>query len=182
MKNKGLTLIELVVAITISGLLVLAMTSQFVTEVIFRSTISDQIAVINDASIAIRHMTRILRYAKASTVPAGIKDTASGDYDKSITVAIDKNAAGDNLPEITSDGTTVTYGWKQNYTLECKIGALTPYLITDDITDFPVSSSWWDSANNDLTLQLTATAQRTPTVQKTRRSSTFRTKIHILGE
>lgn len=68
MKNKGLTLIELVTALVIFGIIGLAITVHFVAEYRFRSAAQDRIAIIREAGIAVDHMTRVLRFAIPNTI------------------------------------------------------------------------------------------------------------------
>jgi prepilin-type N-terminal cleavage/methylation domain-containing protein len=163
MNNRGLTLIELTVTMVIGGIIFLALTCQFVAELTFRTMINNQIGATDEASIAMRHMTRVLRYAKPSTVSTVI---VSG-YVTSITATIDKAVAGSNLPEFTAD-TVVIYGRKSVNTFEYKRGTDAPIIISNRITDFPVT---W--VNPNLTIQLTA--------QQGNKNSSLNTRIRVLG-
>ncbi|MCX5667780.1 MAG: prepilin-type N-terminal cleavage/methylation domain-containing protein [Candidatus Omnitrophica bacterium] len=165
MNNRGLTLVELIIAMVISGIIFLALTCQFVSELTFRTMINNQIAATNEASIVMRHMTRVLRYAK----PLTISTTTASGYATSIMATIDYAAAGSNLPEFTAD-TVVTYGRKSDNTFEYSKGGVVD-VISNRITAFPATSSWWDGA--DLTIQITA--------QQGNKSSSLNTKIHVLG-
>ena len=174
-KNRGLTLTELIIAMVIGGIVLLAITCQFVAEQTFRTSINNRIAAINDASIAMHHMTRVLRYAKPSTVSTA---PATG-YVTSITATIDHavahTTAGDNLPEFTAN-TVVIYGWKADNSFEYTRGAATQ-TISKYITAFPVTSLWWDGANNNLTIQITAQTN----AKQGNGSSSLNTKIRVLG-
>jgi prepilin-type N-terminal cleavage/methylation domain-containing protein len=172
MDNRGLTLTELIVGMVISGIIFLALTCQFVAELTFRTMINDQIAATDEASIVMRHMTRVLRYAKP--LAAGWATPAAG-YVTSITATINHAAAHpavncDNLPEFIAD-TVVIYRRKSDNTFEYKIGTAVPIIISNRITDFPVIATWWASPN--LTIQLTA--------QQGSRRSSLNTKIRLLG-
>ena len=169
MSNRGLTLTELIVAIVISGIVLLALTCQFVAEQTLQKTIQDQVVATNDASIAVRHMARILRYAKQSTIQLCALPT--GGYDTSIKATIDHDSAGANLPEFTENNTQIIYGRKNDNTFEYTMGSTT-YVVSNHITSFPVTSSSWDSANKNLTVQLIA--------QQGNESSSLDTKIHVL--
>ena len=170
MNNRGFTLIELIIAMVISGVIFLALTCQFVADQTFRAMINNQIAANSEASIAMRHMTRVLRYAR----PLTVSTTPVAGYDTSITATIDYAVAGNNLPEVTAD-TDVTYGRKSDNTFEVKMGtAGTPSIISKYITAFPVTPTWWDSVYKNLTIQLTA--------QQGNKSSSLNTKIHVLGK
>ena len=167
MNTRGFTLAELIVATVIIGIIFLALTCQFVAEQTFRAMINDQIAATNEASIAMRHMTRVLRYAKQSTV---ITDSDTG-YVTSIMATIDHVAAGDSLPEITNDTTIVTYGRKSDNTFWFEMGVGgTPYLISKHITAFSVM---YNSEYIILTIQLTA--------KQGNKSSSLNANIRVLG-
>ena len=166
MKNKGVTLVELVVVIVISGFIVLAMTCQWVAYVKNSSLISDQFDATTDASLAMHSMERVLRWAVSSATPSINTDA---NYVTSITVTINKT---DSLPEILSSPTTVIFGLKANNSFECKVGAAI-YVIANDITSFPISGASWDSVNKELTLQITAT--------KNTRSCSLESKVHLVG-
>jgi prepilin-type N-terminal cleavage/methylation domain-containing protein len=169
--NRGLTVIELIIAITVGSIILLAFTCQFVAEATFRKAINDQIAATNDASIVMRHMTRVLRYAKPSTINTSV---VSG-YTTSITATIDHAAAHpfinhDYWPEFTAD-TVVIYGRKSDNTFEYKKGSAAPVVISNRMKAFPVTFLWLVGSN--LTIQLTA--------QQGNRSSSLKTKVHVLG-
>ena len=174
MKNRGLTLIEFIVAMVMGGIILLALTCQFVAEHTFRAMINNQIAATNDASIAMRHMTRVIRYARQSTVST----TPAAGYNANITATIDRAAADISLPEFTGAGYTadpvVIYGRKSDDTFEYTINNGTPYVISNHIRTFSVT---WDSAYKDLTIQLTAQYP----AQQGGRSSSLNTNIRVLG-
>ncbi len=198
MKNRGLTLVELVVAMTIGGIILLALTCQFVAEQTFRIMINNQVAATNDASIAMRHMARILRYAKQSTIRLNDVDDLRLGYVTTIRATIDRFVANgvvanSNLPEfgdyIPGEDNTiiceVIYGRKADNTFEyrlerwTKATGETDYVtsnISNHITDFPVASLWWtepDKSYKILTIQLTA--------QHGSESSSLESKIRVLG-
>jgi Tfp pilus assembly protein PilW len=168
MNSRGLTLAELTVAMVIGGVIFFALTCQFVAELTFRKTINNQIAATDDASVAMRHMTRVLRYAKPSTVST----VPVTGYATSITATIDHATAHsadncDNLSEFTADA-VVTYGRTSVNTFEYKRGTAAPIIISNRITDF--TPTW---VNPNLSIQLTA--------QQGNRSSSLNTKIRLLG-
>ena len=176
MNTRGFTLAELIVATVIIGIIFLALTCQFVAEQTFRAMINDQIAATNEASIAMRHMTRVLRYAKYSTIITN----CSTVYVASIDATINHVAAGDSLPEITDDTTIVTYGRKSDNTFWFEMGTGgTPQLIAKNITAF--STVWvnpyedgtdGDNRYHVLTIRLTATQGK--------KSSSLETNIRVL--
>ncbi|MFA5142823.1 MAG: prepilin-type N-terminal cleavage/methylation domain-containing protein [Candidatus Omnitrophota bacterium] len=160
MDRKGVTLVEFIVVVVISGFIVVAIACQFVAELTFRQLISDQVFVTSESAIAMRHMVRVLRYADPSkTVTTGANK---------VEVTIDHKAAGDNLPEITAN-TAVAYRLN-GALLEYRCGSGGSYRkIADNISAF---SSSWDS-DSILTLALTA--------KKKTRSCPLETKVRFLG-
>ncbi|MDD5135861.1 MAG: prepilin-type N-terminal cleavage/methylation domain-containing protein [Candidatus Omnitrophica bacterium] len=166
MPNKGMTFIELIVALVISGFVVLIMTCLFVSEFVFQNQIADQGAATTEAGMAMHYMARVLRYAVPSS-PVTITDNANVT---SVTATIGSGY----LDEITSN-TAVTFsriktgGTANNFTY--KIGAAAASTIATGITSF---SSSYDSVNKELFLQVTAT--------KNTRSSLLETKVHLLGD
>jgi prepilin-type N-terminal cleavage/methylation domain-containing protein len=164
--NKGLTLIEIIVAMVISCILCTAFTCQFVAEASFRKVINDQVAATNDVSTAMCHMTRVLRYAKRS----GVSTIPPPGYIASIKATIDHEAAGSNLPEFAVDDTdiAVAYRLKSNKTFEYKKGDDPSYIISKNITEF--LPAW---ANPNITIRITA--------QHGSRSSSLNTKIRALA-
>lgn len=167
-RRRGLTMLELMVAVVMVGIVAIAISCQYVAEQTFRTIINNQVDATHDASLVMHHMTRVLRYAKTSEFYMN----SDPDYVSSIRATIDHTATGISLPEFTSD-TVVVYGRKSDNTFEYKMGGASPYVISNCITNFPVENSWWNSNTSDLSLQITA--------QKGARSSLLRTKIHILG-
>ena len=166
MENRGLTLVELIVVMVISGIIFLAVTCQFVAEQTFRTTINDQIAATNDASIAMSHMTRVLRHARHSTVSINAIPVR---YIASIRATIDQDIAGTNLPEFTAD-TQVIYGRKQDNTFEYTVGANVAQVISRNIIAF---SATFDRTYKILTVSLTA--------QRGNKRSSINSKIRVLG-
>lgn len=167
-KKKGFTMIELMVAVVVVGIISVALVCQYFSEQTFRMMINNQVAATNDASVAMHHMTRVLRYA----INATISTTAESGYVTSIKATINHDVAGASLPEFTSN-TTVVYGRKSDNTFEYKMGSSDPYIISDCITDFPVDWLWWDWLTGCLTLEITA--------QKGTRSSSLRTRVQVVG-
>ncbi len=172
MNNRGLTLVELIVAMVIGGIIVFALTCQFVAELTFRAMINDQIAATDEASIAMHHITRVLRYARPLTVVVRSTPVTLGltTYTTSITATIDSTVAGISLPEFTAD-TSVTYGRTGNNSFEYIRGASAAIVISNRIKAFPVVAAWWVSPN--LTIQLTA--------EQGNKNSSLDTRIRVLG-
>jgi len=145
MKNKGLTLIELITAMVITAIVSLAITVYFVSEHRFRGAIRDRIELSREARIAMNHMTRVLRFAKSV-------DTAVADQ---ITAVIEGGPEGDShhhLDFITNDNTTVVYTRNADNTLTYTQGENAPVEIARNITNFP-QPIWKDP---ELGIQLTA--------------------------
>jgi|GEM_PF-2042365 len=89
MNRKALTVIELVVAMVLTGILGLVMTIQFVSEQRFRASIQNDLAALQEAQLAMNHMTRVLRFA------CGIDYIAGGGWPSTST--IDAEIEGSHL-------------------------------------------------------------------------------------
>lgn len=175
MAKKGITLIELSIAMTIGGIMVLAMVCQFVAEQRIRAAVNDKISAVNDASIVMHNMTRVLRYAKPDTV-------ATADdwkrYSKSVSATIEQGHLSDIITDtpvgfgrIGHDDIPagdVTDDYPNNSFLYDKAGTFT--CVADDITDFDVI---WSQAANKLTIKVTA--------RKNGKSCSLQTTITPLG-
>ena len=170
MNRKGFTLLELVIVLVISSLLVLAIAYEFMVLSSYQKAVLDQINASNDARTAMDDMVRVLRYAIAPVTVAA----NSGGYATNITATI---AGPGHLNEITSN-TEVTFGRTADNTFVYNIGSTAgvggaTYAIVNNITDLAAE---WDSANNELTLWLTATAAGSG------KTSSLESKVHLLGE
>ena len=165
MKKDGITLTELLISIILLGIMILATTCLFVAEQSMRYAVRDQINAIEEANIAIDHISKTLRFAKTSILIKIENDTPN--YKKSVTATI----AGGYIPGITVQ-TQVVYGWRINgnpndNTLECVIGTNAPVVVSRDITDF--DADWSDKV---FLIKLTATRKNA--------SSPLETKIWAL--
>ena len=182
MKNRGVTLVELLVAIVISGVVLLAAGGQFVAEEQFRFGINDQIAAENEAAIVMRYLTRIFRFAKPPVA------TAVGwpPWSESVSATIE----GGHLSDMPDD-TVVGFGRIKDSlpsydpntpgvlnvpnTFSYNKGGVNYSIIANNISDFHVV---WDSVNRELTFQVTATITRSGGYSK---SSSLESKIYVLG-
>ena len=151
MKNKGITLVELMVVLLITGVILLVMTCQFIVQQTLQARITEQINVLNDASIVMTHMAQTLKFA-AGTITTGSDATYS-----SYITAVDIEGGPGYIPP---PGTTVTYGLLKDkittfvYVQNRDIVHATT--LATDISDFPLPASAWDSVNRKLTLKITA--------------------------
>ncbi len=167
MRNKGFSIIELAVVMTISTIIGLAIAFNFVTVHYLRSMTQDNIALSRETRIAMNHMTRVLRFAK----PATIDDTVANQISATI------EGVPQHLDFITSDTNIAYTRDTDNNTLEYTQGAEAAVVIAGggerdiDITYFQPS---WDSTEVELEIKLTA--------QKESRSVSLLTKIRPLGE
>lgn len=79
MKKRGFTLIELVITMVLIGILILAMSCQFVALVRFNpatesadGTRKESAVASREALVVMRHMTRVLRFAKPDSISVSI--------------------------------------------------------------------------------------------------------------
>lgn len=163
MRKKGLTLIELVIAMAIGGIVALAITAHFVSEYRFRSAIQDKVTLAREARIAMNHMARVLRFAKASTVNV-TTDPQTGE-----TLAINATIEGGHLSFIISD-TAVAYALDAGNNLIYTVVGVGADTIATDITVF--NGNW--GSPPDLVINLTA--------QKEYQSIPLQTTIRVLAE
>lgn len=166
MKHKGLTLIELVVAMVVTTIIALSMVLYFVGENSFRNMMQERVTLAREARIATNHMTRVLRFA----IPDTIDDTIDNQISATIAVGDSSNP---HLGSITSD-TYVEYILNDDNTLMYTQGIDgTPIEIAEDIIYF---DSTFD--NPELTIQLIAEK----TIKGTVKSIPIETTIRVLGE
>ena len=71
MKNKGLTLAELVITMVIASIVAMTLTVLFISEFRLREKINDEITVAREAEAAIDGVSRVLRFAIPDTVQDG---------------------------------------------------------------------------------------------------------------
>ena len=174
MVKRGVTLIELIIVLSISGIVILAVTAQFVTALSFQSMIGDQATATTEAEMAMHSMTRVLRYAKYSQ-PVTTPDDTSGT---SVKATISGNGYLDEIPLNVDTPVTFTRiktGDDANK-FTYKIGSSgTANTIATGITFFsakyPADAS--DPTNHNLVLNITAT--------KNTRSSSLESQVHLLG-
>jgi len=151
MTKKGLTLIELVITMVISSLIALALMIFFVAEYRFRVADREKIALIREANIAMHHMTRILRFARAGTIDDGI-DAGVGVLDR---IGDITNGDGieimDNVTPIPAGGAVVEYVRTAGNVFQYTQDAGPPVDVATNITG--LSTDWNDP---DLTINLAA--------------------------
>ncbi|MDD3906212.1 MAG: prepilin-type N-terminal cleavage/methylation domain-containing protein [Candidatus Omnitrophica bacterium] len=68
MNKRGMTLVELIVTMVLGGVLLLAMAVQFAADARIRKSINDQNTANQEAVVIVEHMTRVMRFASASTI------------------------------------------------------------------------------------------------------------------
>lgn len=117
MRTRGMTLVELVTAMVLAGILLLVMTCQFIAHQRITTGINNQNAAAQEAVVAMRHMSKTLKFAlfadstkykPPKTVPADPR------YARSVRFTIE---GGDpitdpwhyHLPEFTAN-TRIEYG------------------------------------------------------------------------
>lgn len=159
MKNRGITLTELIIAVIISGFVILAITVQFVAQQNFIANINDQLSADNEAAIAVRTLTRVLRFA----MPASYNRTGVAGA-RILTINIEGGPLGNlnyHLPEFTAAATQVIFervvGGAGNNTFTYTRGGVT-LVVARNITAFDVTPT--DGTNRELTLNITASIVR----------------------
>lgn len=158
MHKRGMTLIELTVAMTLSAILLLVMTVQFVANLKFQNVIGDKVAVAQEAEVAVYNMTQVLRFAMPNPPspgsPPSNTDTSGQGYSSSITVTIEKG----HLSQYPAANTIVEYGLSGStlYYLPwiTSTQAGVPVPIATGITTF--NSVWNGAPSNNFTISLTA--------------------------
>ena len=147
MKNRGFTLAELITAMVISSLVILATAVLFVAEYRFRTDINNEVYVAREAKTAMSHMARTLRFAKPTTV-----SITSGKLDFTI-------EAGNppHLPNLVTSYTSIEYNYNSSgnaaNVVYFKLGSAAAYPVAYDITHFnPV----WNSTAKNFTIDISA--------------------------
>jgi len=174
MRRRGMTLVELTVVMVLSAILLLAMTSQFLANQNVQAAIANQLFAVQEAEVALTHMTRVLRFAVPSPAPVINGDLGSYPGGSTIQATIEGAAAGQDkyhLPEFTSD-TQVEYAQDSGHDLYCIIGTGAPVLIAKGVTLTTTLNSSGFSADHNFTITVLA--------QKGNRSITLNTAIHSL--
>jgi len=179
MKNRGVTLIELMLVLMMSGILGLTLVSQFIAEQRFRGLLQDERVVLEEADIAMHHMTRALRFAFPNTKegPDNVTFPTTTDYPEAVQVYIE---GGHITPFNDSDfGYQVTYRWKNsesnpsdphNKTLEYIAGTNEPVILARNIENFDCAYS---GPKKEFTITLTVKKENGKTVA-------LRTKVTLL--
>ena len=159
-KIKGFTLTELIVALTLSTLIIIGIIVHFASEQNFRAAVQDKIAVMREARMAMVHMSRALRFVDISD-PVNRPFLAMSNPG-----LISATIEGGHLDNFPND-TQIQYSENTaNLTLECTRGGNT-VVIANNITDF--DASW---SNPYFTVSITSTEGE--------ESFSFRTKIFVL--
>ncbi|MFA5142819.1 MAG: type II secretion system protein [Candidatus Omnitrophota bacterium] len=164
MMKRGVTLIELMIVLLVSGIVVFAVATQFVSVTYFRNMIEDQSVVTTEANMAMHNMTKILRYAKSS-MPVTVTNNSS-------VTSLEATISGDGyLDGITSDKKVIFTHNKASgeFIYQLDISG-TPRVIAKYISSFAPA---YDGVN-ELLLKITA--------KKNIRSSSLESKVHFLGK
>ncbi|UCD54598.1 MAG: hypothetical protein JSV93_03505 [Candidatus Omnitrophota bacterium] len=77
MRNNGFSLIEVTIIVSISALIGLAITFNFVIAHHLRCMTEDNVAISREVRIAMNHMTRVLRFAKPDTLDDTVENQIS---------------------------------------------------------------------------------------------------------
>ena len=159
MKDKGVTLIELISVMVIMGFVILLMACQFVAQTTFSSAISHQVTALNEVSAAMYNMTRVLRYVDSTTINNPSTTSITGQVDAfSPAVTFSLDATNPANP-------TITY----------KVGAAAATVIANNVSYFYVH---YDPVNHMITLQATVRVPYNNTAAQ--RSSSLEVSLRIL--
>ena len=181
MRKRGITLIELTVAITLGAILLLVLTVQFVANLKFQKVIGDKIAATQEAEIAIDHITQTLRFALSSPAPSNT-DPSNQGYASPITASIQTVTikAGNQYNASTAQ---IEYGLKNDpdnnniptlyYTPDVINDSAVTYKIATNITNFTATWNGADPTNINFTINIT-TQKNNETVILNTTIQTFR--------
>ena len=114
MKEKGLSLIELIVTTVVVAIASLTIAAYFVSEYKFRRAMKQRISLSREARIAINHMTRVLRFAQPDTINDTVDNQIIANIEGGHVIFIDSETAimyeldvVNNTIEYTQDEDTV---------------------------------------------------------------------------
>lgn len=156
MKNRGVTLTELIIATVIGGFVILAITVQFVAQQNFITNINDQLAADNEAAIAMRNLTRVLRFA----IPASYSLTGEAGT-RTLTINIEGGPLGSpnyHLPDFTAATTQVIFARVAGTNTFTYTRGGQTLDVASNITTFDVTPT--DGTNRELILNITAVRPR----------------------
>ena len=165
-KKNGFSLVEILATTIIGTMLVLVISGMFIDAYKMRDDVKETADLAREATIAMNHMTRVLRFAKVSS-PITVAGTQ-------ISAKIEEG----HLDFITATGgTDVTYSIDANNDLLYTQGAANPIVIAHHVNSF--AGSLWDGTNNNntLTIIFTVSDPQKPAVPNV----PFRTMIKVLG-
>ncbi len=148
-KKSSLTLTELVITMTLAGILILVLTVQFVAMVRFGDALRNKAEPSREAYIVMAHMTNVLRFAKPSATP-----TISFTNGR-LEATIEKGHIS-LIPETEAD--TVCYYRRDTGTgyLYFSKSPNPEVLLSQYVTYF---DAIWDALNYELTLKLIFTME-----------------------
>ena len=140
MRKHGVTLVELAITMVLCTILLLVMTVQFVASQNFLAVVNNQITASKEATIAIKHMKRTLRFAFSST-----STTPPGYVPSDMTCILTATIEGvpSHLTEFTAN-TKIQYIFSSISTdknLTYKFGGNNPVLIAQYVKSFTVDLS-----------------------------------------
>ena len=154
MNKKAVSLIELIIAVMLSGIIVLVMACQFVAEYKMQSAIQDQASVTTDASVAVRYITRVMKFAIPT---ANIQFGSKTGVQKYLSADIESGHLADNPGHVEFD-------WMTDNTLKYTAnGGVTYLVIANNVTNFNAypTTSMHGVANDEWVIQLTVTSPKT---------------------
>ncbi|MDO8536260.1 MAG: type II secretion system protein [Candidatus Omnitrophota bacterium] len=175
MKKNGFSLAELVTAMVLSGILVTALTCQFVAMSKFSNVLQGKIEAAREARIIMHHMARTIRSAKPDAVSPVSPDFVNNANENKITVtteAINPNWTKTYVPGCyyRLDNTTNPKAFYFfDGTSEILLSRAVTYFNTDN-----TGNALWDPATNELKLQLQFTVNNV--------TIPIETTMQVLGE
>ena len=167
-RKSALTLIELLIAMILGIILTLVISYQFVAMVRFSNALKNKAEPSREAYVVMAHMTNVLRFASASSMPATpfAKDNGTKHYDELTFTIVEAGHA------VSPD----TYYYRRdtgtNYLNFSTTSGGGGVQLSQCCTRF---SAVWDSANSLLTIGLDFATENGPTITDT-------TTIRVLGQ
>ncbi|MCX5666866.1 MAG: prepilin-type N-terminal cleavage/methylation domain-containing protein [Candidatus Omnitrophica bacterium] len=168
-RQKGFTLIELAITVTIASILVCMTTSLMLATVKFGKLLSDRVEATREARIVVSDMTNILRFSTGNLTC--INDSAN----QSVAVSIEDH----HLGGVPANSGVIYRRTKSNNNLRRIFYNLTDNITRSDIllsqnVQFFNTTGAWNNVSGELALELQFTVNGTTVPVKT--------KVKLLGD